>query len=766
VADRNPSRDHPSPTPEERLEGIVAACGGAHRQAGKETICRCPAHDDENPSLSVRLAEDGSLLVLCRAGCDTAAVVHAIGWQMSDLMAPSKKGHPPKVGSRLGAKKVYATVADIAAAAADKWKGTAESTHVYTDESGKPVFGVVRVRHADGSKDVPQIRPQDGGWVFGGIDQTRPLYRLPELLAAATDVPTCLFEGEQKADLAASFGLVATSCSEGAGKAKRHDLSPLKGRDVVLFPDNDVAGHEHVADIARRAQELGARCVVVAKLPDLDEKGDIVDFVRARRSAGATDEQIAAAIQDAITLAEAPPAGALRQSEDEARGAAPDAPGPSSVFRVVAPPLEWLTDPPPPRPMLLRHPDGRGFLARGTTVVFAGAGGTGKSLAALQLVVAIATGTRWFGHYAVDVEVAGSPARCLILAGEDDELELRQRLFRISEGASLTQAQRQRVVDRVRVVPLLGKVAHLLVRNPKTLLLEESKAAAELRKLLVDEADTTGWDLLVIDPLSRLLGDCESANIDATRAVQLAEALCAAAPGNPATVVLAHSSKLARRASSVDVRGVTGLTDGPRAAWTLRADSENVTEVLLAVEKSNWTPRQAKPLRLQWTADGILQVAEDQGGAATRSVEDDLRDVVEALEREGYATSRDAVAKLAGMKAANGRTAMRIAEARGLVINQGTEKRPRFVVAERRGDPPIPPPDGRDGRSVRPEPAGPAGSPSGVDGELANRRRPEAPDGRDAAVGDVGENVSSPGLGTGEGRVRDGAKRRPGRRKQ
>jgi len=191
-----------------------------------------------------------------------------------------------------------------------------------------------------------------------------------------------------------------------------------------------------------------------------------------------------------------------------------------------------------------------------------------------------------------------------------------------------------------------------------------------------------------------------------------------------------------------------------------------VTEVLLAVEKSNWTPRQAKPLRLQWTADGILQVAEDQGGAATRSVEDDLRDVVEALEREGYATSRDAVAKLAGMKAANGRTAMRIAEARGLVINQGTEKRPRFVVAERRGDPPIPPPDGRDGRSVRPEPAGPAGSPSGVDGELANRRRPEAPDGRDAAVGDVGENVSSPGLGTGEGRVRDGAKRRPGRRKQ
>lgn len=46
---------------------------------------RCPAHDDRNPSLSVRAGENGTVLLTCHAGCHTDAVVAAMGLQMSDL---------------------------------------------------------------------------------------------------------------------------------------------------------------------------------------------------------------------------------------------------------------------------------------------------------------------------------------------------------------------------------------------------------------------------------------------------------------------------------------------------------------------------------------------------------------------------------------------------------------------------------------------------------------------------------------------------------
>jgi putative DNA primase/helicase len=37
-------------------------------------MCRCPAHDDRNPSLSVSKA-NGRLLVHCHAGCTQDAVI-------------------------------------------------------------------------------------------------------------------------------------------------------------------------------------------------------------------------------------------------------------------------------------------------------------------------------------------------------------------------------------------------------------------------------------------------------------------------------------------------------------------------------------------------------------------------------------------------------------------------------------------------------------------------------------------------------------------
>ena len=45
----------------------------------------CPAHDDRNPSLSVRRAPDGRVLVHCFAGCTLDAVLAALGLRLRDL---------------------------------------------------------------------------------------------------------------------------------------------------------------------------------------------------------------------------------------------------------------------------------------------------------------------------------------------------------------------------------------------------------------------------------------------------------------------------------------------------------------------------------------------------------------------------------------------------------------------------------------------------------------------------------------------------------
>lgn len=45
----------------------------------------CPGHDDKDPSLSIREADDGKVLLYCWAGCTTAEITAAIGLDLRDL---------------------------------------------------------------------------------------------------------------------------------------------------------------------------------------------------------------------------------------------------------------------------------------------------------------------------------------------------------------------------------------------------------------------------------------------------------------------------------------------------------------------------------------------------------------------------------------------------------------------------------------------------------------------------------------------------------
>lgn len=52
--------------------------------AGQWKAC-CPAHDDKSPSLAIKEASDGTVLLKCWAGCSAADIVSAIGLELRDL---------------------------------------------------------------------------------------------------------------------------------------------------------------------------------------------------------------------------------------------------------------------------------------------------------------------------------------------------------------------------------------------------------------------------------------------------------------------------------------------------------------------------------------------------------------------------------------------------------------------------------------------------------------------------------------------------------
>lgn len=72
------------------IEGLLQKLDRVKGRNGSWTA-RCPAHADKGPSLAIREADDGRILLHCFAGCETAAVLGAVGMDMTDLFPPDEK---------------------------------------------------------------------------------------------------------------------------------------------------------------------------------------------------------------------------------------------------------------------------------------------------------------------------------------------------------------------------------------------------------------------------------------------------------------------------------------------------------------------------------------------------------------------------------------------------------------------------------------------------------------------------------------------------
>jgi AAA domain len=280
----------------------------------------------------------------------------------------------------------------------DKPKRKIVATYDYRAADGALAFQVVRFE----PKDFRQRRPNGNGWTWSLDGVERILYCLPELIAAPLSTPIYVVEGERDVETLRSHLLVATCNPGGAakpttGKPYQGKWLPaysqyLRGRPVVILPDNDEAGEAHALDVARKL-EGKASSIRILRLPNLPPKGDVSDWL----AAGHTAEDLERLAADA---AEWRP-----QSDHNAIGIWDAGEDDYNI-----PPRGWLL--------------GSTFCRRFLSAVVAD-GGVGKTALRTAQLISLAIGRSLTGEHVF------CRCRVLILSFEDGRDELRRRVYAV-----------------------------------------------------------------------------------------------------------------------------------------------------------------------------------------------------------------------------------------------------------------------------------------------------------------------------------------------
>src|SRR5262245_53684438 len=131
----------------ESLQSILDRLKKVQRQGNGYIAC-CPAHDDQNPSLSIGHGEGGRLVVHCFSGCSTDDIMQAIGLTTAALMpGRAASDNNPRSSIRTPISSVSESVrgfatAEEALASLELKHGKRTAQWMYEDASGAPV-GIV-----------------------------------------------------------------------------------------------------------------------------------------------------------------------------------------------------------------------------------------------------------------------------------------------------------------------------------------------------------------------------------------------------------------------------------------------------------------------------------------------------------------------------------------------------------------------------------------------------------------------------------------------
>ena len=242
----------------------------------------CPAHPDSNPSLGI-MDDNGLLAVNCKTGCPTERVLEAVqgllgGAGAKKATKKSGKKRAPKVpkGKHV-ASYMYSTVDGLPLAVKKRYQLDDEKTFMWCDPQNPDVLGL------PGTLRESEL----------------PLYNIEDVVRLGKK-KVVFVEGEKAADaLKESYGVVATCLPGGsASELTAEQMEPLKGRWVVLWPDNDEPGRSLMRTLSDKLSGVAKKITMI--MPYVPPKGDAYDYVKAGHTKEQLREEIAVTPQEAV----------------------------------------------------------------------------------------------------------------------------------------------------------------------------------------------------------------------------------------------------------------------------------------------------------------------------------------------------------------------------------------------------------------------------------------------------------------------------------
>jgi len=391
-----------------------------------------------------------------------------------------------------------------------------ESGEIVRDESGKP------------KKEFRQF--MDGRF---GVPEPRPLYNIPNILEADKVI---WVEGEKCADALTELGLAATCTMGGTGMlnentAHKFDFSPLKGKHVILWPDNDDGGKKLAQIVEAQATAAGAKSTLMLRIPtSKPDKWDAADAIEEEFDVNKFIQSHESKVKKSINLF------------DESLLA-------NNMFLGSPPEQKFLIG---------------DTMPLGVPVVFAAAGDSGKGMMTLDLAMKVASGQSMQNSFGGTVAEHGD---VVLFTAEDDKNEMHRRIARLDP-----MNYREHYDHKLLVLPLpnLGGVFPIMQKVDNSY-----EVGPEFDRIYDQMLEMDNLKLIVIDPLASFVH--ADVNADPAAGAAFMGLLAQMATETGATVIVNHHMAKIRDDASIStpeqarnlIRGTSAIVDGVRAAFAV-----------------------------------------------------------------------------------------------------------------------------------------------------------------------------------------------------
>jgi DNA primase len=252
-----------------------------YKRCGRGYSFLCPAHPDTEQSGSVLYDDRGNAILNCFAICTRKQVCDALGITEAELYIPEYRWSRQIIYSYYDddGNLLYEHVRSVGKNGKKNFYYRREIDGAYCWSLSKGWFEKINGtwKRVEKSSNNPEEKPRPGArWL---PEVQRVPYRGELVKKAAPGSLVVIPEGEKDVETAEKMGFLASTAGS-ASDWKREFSDYFVGLDVIIIPDNDIAGLKCARQIALDCLGKVARLRVL-QLPDLGKGSDLWDWVQA-----------------------------------------------------------------------------------------------------------------------------------------------------------------------------------------------------------------------------------------------------------------------------------------------------------------------------------------------------------------------------------------------------------------------------------------------------------------------------------------------------